>query len=194
MKQLATVYFERNPIQKSNQADYRRKLKLCLPTLTQIDASLCRWYRYYWLLLVRVLSWFRGAISMIAMIYTCRILSRIRIINRLFVWNQFMRESMAWIKMIPIFQPTGNSMRPWAGGLKQYQSTKVAQITSSLWKILTKVATAGKPRKMNWSNLSAPPAIWTRCVTSLAQLCHPTKSEWHSKRTRLWWGTLLLLE
>ncbi len=40
MKELGTVYLERNPIQKS--ADYRRKLKLALPSLTQIDATLCR--------------------------------------------------------------------------------------------------------------------------------------------------------
>jgi protein phosphatase 1 regulatory subunit 7 len=37
---LTTVYLERNPIQKS--ADYRRKLKLMLPNLTQIDAAMCR--------------------------------------------------------------------------------------------------------------------------------------------------------
>lgn len=40
MKKLGTVYFERNPIQKT--ADYRRKLKLALPSLNQIDATLCR--------------------------------------------------------------------------------------------------------------------------------------------------------
>lgn len=38
--QLATVYFERNPIQKD--VNYRRKIKMALPSLTQIDASLCR--------------------------------------------------------------------------------------------------------------------------------------------------------
>ena len=37
---LSTVYFERNPIERS--ADYRRKMKLTLPNLTQIDATLCR--------------------------------------------------------------------------------------------------------------------------------------------------------
>lgn len=37
---LATVYFERNPIQKD--VNYRRKIKMALPSLTQIDASLCR--------------------------------------------------------------------------------------------------------------------------------------------------------
>ena len=38
---LLTVYFEHNPIQKDPQ--YRRKLKLVLPSLTQIDATLCKW-------------------------------------------------------------------------------------------------------------------------------------------------------
>ena len=42
MKELATVYFERNPIQTHHQADYRRKLMLALPMLSQIDATLCR--------------------------------------------------------------------------------------------------------------------------------------------------------
>ena len=37
---LATVYLEHNPIQKDPQ--YRRKIKLVLPNLTQIDATLCR--------------------------------------------------------------------------------------------------------------------------------------------------------
>ena len=37
---LATVYFERNPIQKD--VNYRRKIKMTLPSLTQIDAALCR--------------------------------------------------------------------------------------------------------------------------------------------------------
>lgn len=37
---LATVYFERNPIQKD--VNYRRKIKLALPSLTQIDATLCK--------------------------------------------------------------------------------------------------------------------------------------------------------
>merc|ERR1712212_788344 len=35
---LLTVYFENNPIQKDPQ--YRRKIKLVLPSLTQIDATL----------------------------------------------------------------------------------------------------------------------------------------------------------
>lgn len=62
MKSLETVYFEHNPIQvcikdifyfdaylllilfvqDQAPADYRRKLKLTLPSLTQIDATLCR--------------------------------------------------------------------------------------------------------------------------------------------------------
>ena len=37
---LATVYLERNPIQKD--VNYRRKIKMALPTLTQIDATMCR--------------------------------------------------------------------------------------------------------------------------------------------------------
>ena len=37
---LQTVYFEHNPIQKDPQ--YRRKIKLALPSLTQIDATLCK--------------------------------------------------------------------------------------------------------------------------------------------------------
>ena len=40
-KQLATVYLERNPIQKD--VNYRRKVKMQLCSLTQIDASLCNW-------------------------------------------------------------------------------------------------------------------------------------------------------
>ena len=40
MSDLGTVYLERNPLAQS--ADYRRKLKLALPSLTQIDATLCR--------------------------------------------------------------------------------------------------------------------------------------------------------
>lgn len=38
-RNLQTVYFEGNPIAKDPQ--YRRKLKLALPTLTQIDATMC---------------------------------------------------------------------------------------------------------------------------------------------------------
>ena len=36
---LKTVYFERNPIWQDTA--YRRKVKLALPTVTQIDATLC---------------------------------------------------------------------------------------------------------------------------------------------------------
>lgn len=36
---IKTVYFEHNPIARDNQ--YRRKLRLILPSLTQIDATLC---------------------------------------------------------------------------------------------------------------------------------------------------------
>ena len=42
LKTLETVYLERNPIQLNSPADYRRKLILALPTLSQIDATLCR--------------------------------------------------------------------------------------------------------------------------------------------------------
>ena len=37
---LQTVYLEHNPIHKDPQ--YRRKIKLTLPTLSQIDATLCK--------------------------------------------------------------------------------------------------------------------------------------------------------
>lgn len=37
---MDTVYFEHNPIYKDPQ--YRRKLKLALPSLKQIDATLAR--------------------------------------------------------------------------------------------------------------------------------------------------------
>lgn len=40
LTQLRTVYFERNPIQKD--INYRRKIKLSLSTLHQIDATMCR--------------------------------------------------------------------------------------------------------------------------------------------------------
>ena len=36
---LQTIYLERNPIWKDTA--YRRKVKLALPTVTQIDATLC---------------------------------------------------------------------------------------------------------------------------------------------------------
>ena len=41
MKELETVYFEWNPIQTLCPADYLRKMKLTLPLLLQIDATLC---------------------------------------------------------------------------------------------------------------------------------------------------------
>ena len=37
---LLTVYLEHNPIQKDPQ--YRRKIKLTLPSLTQIDSTMCK--------------------------------------------------------------------------------------------------------------------------------------------------------
>ena len=37
---LLTVYLEHNPVAKDPQ--YRRKLKLICPSLTQIDATLCK--------------------------------------------------------------------------------------------------------------------------------------------------------
>ena len=37
---LKTVYFEHNPIASDSQ--YRRKLKLSVPSLTQIDATMIR--------------------------------------------------------------------------------------------------------------------------------------------------------
>ena len=39
-QKLRTVYFEGNPFASDSQ--YRRKLQLALPTLTQIDATLVR--------------------------------------------------------------------------------------------------------------------------------------------------------
>lgn len=40
MKNLETVYLEHNPISKNSA--YRRKLKLILPWISQIDATLAR--------------------------------------------------------------------------------------------------------------------------------------------------------
>lgn len=37
---LQTVYLERNPV--AEDPAYRRKLKMIVPSLTQIDATLCR--------------------------------------------------------------------------------------------------------------------------------------------------------
>lgn len=39
-KKLVTIYLEHNPLAKDVQ--YRTKLKLALPTLRQIDATLCK--------------------------------------------------------------------------------------------------------------------------------------------------------
>lgn len=39
LKGLATVYLERNPV--ANDPAYRRKLKMIIPSLNQIDATLC---------------------------------------------------------------------------------------------------------------------------------------------------------
>ena len=40
-KELKTVYFEMNPLQLKNPALYRNKVKLALPLIQQIDASMC---------------------------------------------------------------------------------------------------------------------------------------------------------
>lgn len=40
MKSLETIYLEHNPISKDSA--YRRKIKLILPWITQIDATLAR--------------------------------------------------------------------------------------------------------------------------------------------------------
>ena len=37
---LETVYFEGNPLQKKNEATYRNKVRLALPQVKQIDASM----------------------------------------------------------------------------------------------------------------------------------------------------------
>lgn len=39
-KGIQTVYLEGNPLQRD--PNYRRKIKLALPSLTQIDSTLCR--------------------------------------------------------------------------------------------------------------------------------------------------------
>lgn len=41
-KKLETVYLEGNPLQKNDPSNYRRKIKLLLPTIAQIDATMCR--------------------------------------------------------------------------------------------------------------------------------------------------------
>jgi protein phosphatase 1 regulatory subunit 7 len=38
-KQLATVYFEGNPVQKQNPVLYRNKVRLALPNIVQVDSS-----------------------------------------------------------------------------------------------------------------------------------------------------------
>ena len=38
-KELATVYFEGNPLQRNNEVTYRNKIRLALPQVKQIDAS-----------------------------------------------------------------------------------------------------------------------------------------------------------
>ena len=40
LTKLTTVYLERNPV--AEDPAYRRKLKMLIPSLTQIDATLCR--------------------------------------------------------------------------------------------------------------------------------------------------------
>ncbi|KAJ2496670.1 formin-binding protein [Coemansia sp. RSA 1972] len=42
LPELRTVYFEFNPVQRTQPANYRRKLMLALPQITQIDATKCR--------------------------------------------------------------------------------------------------------------------------------------------------------
>ncbi|KAJ2560043.1 formin-binding protein [Coemansia sp. RSA 1933] len=42
LKALRTIYLEFNPLQRDQPAHYRRKLKLALPQITQIDATMCR--------------------------------------------------------------------------------------------------------------------------------------------------------
>jgi protein phosphatase 1 regulatory subunit 7 len=39
-KNLVTIYLEQNPVAKD--PSYRRKIKIMLPWLSQIDATLCR--------------------------------------------------------------------------------------------------------------------------------------------------------
>lgn len=39
LKNLSTVYLERNPV--AADSAYRRKLKMMIPSLNQIDATLC---------------------------------------------------------------------------------------------------------------------------------------------------------
>lgn len=48
-EQLQTVYFEGNPLQKNGPAVYRNKVRLALPQITKIDASMFREARGFWL-------------------------------------------------------------------------------------------------------------------------------------------------
>lgn len=41
-EKLSEVYFEGNPLQKSNEVLYRNKVRLALPKVTKIDASYVR--------------------------------------------------------------------------------------------------------------------------------------------------------
>ena len=41
-KNLETVYFEGNPLQKNDMTNYRRKLKLAVPQVKKIDAEYIR--------------------------------------------------------------------------------------------------------------------------------------------------------
>jgi protein phosphatase 1 regulatory subunit 7 len=38
-RELITVYFEGNPLQRRDEVHYRRKVKLVLPQVLQLDAS-----------------------------------------------------------------------------------------------------------------------------------------------------------
>lgn len=40
-EELETVYFEGNPLQRAQPALYRNKVRLALPQVVQIDASMC---------------------------------------------------------------------------------------------------------------------------------------------------------
>ena len=42
IKTLTTLYLEGNPCQKTDMANYRRKIQLALPQLKQIDATFTR--------------------------------------------------------------------------------------------------------------------------------------------------------
>uniref|UniRef100_A0A0K0F6B8 Protein phosphatase 1 regulatory subunit 7 n=1 Tax=Strongyloides venezuelensis TaxID=75913 RepID=A0A0K0F6B8_STRVS len=42
LKKLETLYLERNPVQTNDPANYRRKVILSIPSLSQLDATACR--------------------------------------------------------------------------------------------------------------------------------------------------------